>query len=286
MKKTCFTLLAIFAAGLMYAQTTTRKPALSSKILLSNGQKIVVNTIVSVESSLSPGMDVTNNTTSENVLEVKNTTDKNYTISNTLTKLKVNVDMMGQNTSYDSDKKEDQGTDIGKSFADKLNKPSDVIIDNATGIAAAVKKPEEKKDIDEGNPMQGLLQMFGDNGDDAIVSGAFQLIPPGKNVGDTWYDTSTEAKLKILRSYTLKAITDSGAVIQLNATMEGANTVEIQGMQMEVNTSTQTISDLVFDVATGQVRKKTTRATVSGSFQVMGQSVPISAKANTVSTYK
>ncbi len=286
MKKTCFTLLAVFATGLMFAQKSTTKPALSGKILLSKGQKIVVNTILAVESSLSPGMDVSNNTTSENVLEVKNSTDKNYTISNTLTKLKVNIDMLGQNTSYDSDKKEDQGTDIGKSFADKLNKPSDVIIDNATGIAATVNKAEEKKGIDEGNPMQGLLQMFGDNGDDAIVSGAFQLIPLGKNVGDTWYDTSTDAKLKILRSYTLKAITDSGAVIQLNATVEGANTVEIQGMQMEVNTSTQTISEVIVDVASGQVRKKTTRATVSGSFQVMGQSVPISAKANTVSTYK
>ncbi len=286
MKKISFTVLCIFAVGLMHAQTQGNKPASTGKIMLSSGQKIIVVTTLSVESSLSPGMDITNNTVSENILEVKSASDKNYTISNTLTKLKVNMEMMGQPNSYDSEKKEDQNSDIGKTFADKLNKPADVIVDNTTGVASSVKKPEQKKDIDAGDPTQGLLQMFGDNSADAIVSGAFELIPNGKNIGDTWADSTIEKDLKVFRNYTLKEITDTGAVIQLNTTMESVNTMEIQGMQMDMNSNTQSSSEVIVDTATSLVKKRTTQATVTGSFQVMGQSIPITAKASTISTYK
>jgi hypothetical protein len=285
MKKISLTLLPVFTAALLCAQTPVNKPATTGRITLSNGQKIIVKTTLSVESSMGPGMDITNNTTSENILEVKNSTGKNYTISNTLTRLKVNIDMLGQPNSYDSDKKEDQDTDIGKNFADKLNKPADVVIDNITGIAATVKKPGQKKDIDTADPTQGLVQMFGDNGDDAIVSGAFELIPAGKNIGDTWSDSTIEKDLKVFRNYTLKAITDSGAVLGLNTTMESVNTLEIQGMQMDMNSNTQSSSEVITDIATGQVKKKTTQATVTGSVQLMGQSIPVNAKATTISTY-
>src|SRR5436189_2308466 len=98
MKKVIITLLGIFSATLIFSQTGVQSPAGTSKIILSNGQKIIVESTISMEANLGMGMELTSNSTSENTLEVKTSTAKNYTISNTLTKLKVNMNMMGQPT--------------------------------------------------------------------------------------------------------------------------------------------------------------------------------------------
>ena len=103
MKKIIITLSGIFLTCLVFSQTSTVLSP-SAKIKLSNGQKIVVKSIVAIEASLGMGMEITSNSTTENALDVKNSTDKNYTISNTLTKLKVNMNAMGQPTNYDSEK--------------------------------------------------------------------------------------------------------------------------------------------------------------------------------------
>ena len=286
MKNVTLILLGIFATSLLNAQTQINKPVFTKKIALSTGQKIIVENTLSVEASLSPGMDVNNSTTSENLLEVKNSTDKNYTISSSLTKMKVNMSVMGQTTSYDSDKKEDRDSDMGKALGDKLNKSTDIIMD-INGKTSPSTKTEKKKDTEEGNPMQGVLQMLSDNGsDDVAVAGAFELIPQGMGVGDSWSDSSVAKDMKIVRTYILKSITDKEAVILLTAVMEAVNTVEMQGMSMEFNSTTKTTGEIITDIETGQVKKKTTLADINGSFQLMGQSVPISAKANSTSIYK
>jgi hypothetical protein len=40
------------------------------------------------------------------------------------------------------------------------------------------------------------------------------------------------------------------------------------------------------DISTGLVKKRTNVADITGSIQMMGQDMPISAKATTTSTYK
>ena len=287
MKKIASFLPVILVTTLLHAQTQVTKPVVPNKISLTVGQKITVQSSISIESSLAPGMDVTNNSTSENILEVKSSTDKNYTIGSTLTKIKVNMDMMGQATTYDSEKKEDQESEMGKAFAEKLNKPTDVILDINTGKASVEKKIEEKKNPVDGDPMQGLLKIMGDNGgDDAVVTGAFEIVPQGKNTGDNWSDSTVEKNMKVVRTYTLKSVTGKEAVIQLNMVMDAASTLSTQGMEVEFNSTTKTTGEIITDIETGLVKKKTTQADISGSFQLMGQAVPISAKANSTITYK
>lgn len=287
MKNIVFLLPVILLSTLLSAQPQANKFSLPNKISLSIGQKIIVENTISMESSMSPGMDINNSTTSENLLEVKNNTDNNYTLSNSLTKIKVNMSMMGQATTYDSEKKEDQDSEIGKAFARKLNKPTDIILDINTGKAILAKQPEKKKEVEEGNPMQGLLQMLGDNGgDDAIVAGAFELIPQGKSTGDSWIDSTVDKTMKVVRTYTLKSVTDKEAVIGLSVIMDGTNTLEMQGMEIEFSSTTKTTGEIILNIETSLVKKKTSQSEITGSFQMMGQSVPISAKANSSSTYK
>ena len=285
MKKTVITLLCIFTSSLLFAQTGSTKAAIK-KIILPGGQKIIVESNITIEADLSMGMAINSNSTSQNLLEVKSSTDKTYTISNTLTKVKVNMNMMGQPTTYDSEKKDDNNSDIAKSFEDKLNKPVDITIDNVTGVAIKDDKKVKEKSADDENPMNGLLGMFAESTDEAVVSGAFELIPGGKAVGESWLDSTIAKDMKTVRTYTLKSITGNEALIQLDVITTAANKLEVQGMEMEFKSNTKTTGEIVTDITTGQVKKKDTKSDITGSFQLMGQDVPITAKATSASTYK
>jgi len=286
MKKITVTLLGILSTTLIFCQPAVTRPAVTSKIILTNGQKIIVESNITLEANLSMGMELSSNSSSENTLDVKTSTSKNYIISSTLTKVKVNMNMMGQPTSYDSEKKEESSSDIAKTFDEKLNKPVDVTIDNTTGIAVIDDKKEKKADTDEENPMSGLLNMFAESTDDAIVSGAFELIPRGKGIGESWSDSTVEKDQKTIRTYTLKSVTGNEALIQLDAVTTAANKLDVQGMEMEFKSNTKTTGEIVTDITTGQVKKKDTKSDITGSFQLMGQDVPITAKATSTSTYK
>jgi hypothetical protein len=284
MKKLSLVLSGMFIATILFAQTATTNNSLSKKIVLASGQKIIVANTISMETSMS-GMDITNSSSTENTLEVKSVSENNYTLTNTLTKMKVNMDMMGQSTSYDSDKPEDQNSDIGKSLADRLNKPKELVLDNSTGKATATSaKKETKNDADVADPMQGMMQMFGSGGDDGLVNSVFEQIPSGIKSGDSWSDSSVDKSLKMVRHFTLVSITGNEAAIKMTSVIDAVNTMEVQGMQMDMNSTTQSSADIITDITTGIVKKRSTVASISGSFQVMGQSIPLTAKVTSNST--
>jgi hypothetical protein len=279
MKKIYIPFVCLLITGSTFAQ--------SAKIKLANSQKIVVESTTDVQASLAMGMEVTSNSVSKNDLEVKNSTEKGYTISSTLTKLKVNMNMMGQPNNYDSENKEGNNAEIAKIFDDKLNKPIDVVIDNTTGAPLPGKKNEKKNASEENaNPADDLLAMFSDNSDDAIVSGAFEIIPKGKLAGDSWADTTRAKDMKIIRTYTLKSVTGNEAVIQMDMVSNAVNKLNFQEMEFEVKSETKTKGEIITDINTGLVSKRTTVADITGSIQMMGQDMPITAKATTTSTYK
>lgn len=286
MKKAVIALLSIFATTLSLAQPGLTKPASAGKIVIAPGQKITVASSISVEADLSMGMQLNSTSTSENLLEAKSSTDKTYTISNTLTKVKVNMNMMGQPTNYDSEKKEGNNPDVAKAFDDKLNKPVDITIDNITGAVVKDDKNVKEKTGDDENTLNGLLDMFAENSDDAVVSGAFELIPQGKNIGDSWVDSTVSKDMKAVRTYTLKSITGNEALIQLDVITTATNKLDVQGMEMEFKSNTKTTGEIVTDISTGQVKKKDTKSDITGSFQLMGQDVPITAKSSSTTTYK
>jgi hypothetical protein len=233
------------------------------------------------------GMELTTSSTTENSLEVKKSTGDNYTVSNMLTKMKVNMNMMGQSNSYNSDKKEGNNEEMAKIFDEKMNKSVDVVIDNKTGAAALGKKKEKKTDdADDANPAADLMKMFADNSDEAMVAGAFEVVPKGKSVGDSWADTTTEKDMKMITTYTLKSISGNEAFIQSNIISTGKSKLNFQEMEFEVKTETKTIGEIVADISTGLVKKRTNVADITGSIQMMGQEMPISAKATNTSIYK
>ena len=278
MKRIYTVFIGLLITGIAFSQPL--------KIKLANGQKIVVESTTEIEASLTMGMELKSNSITINTLGVKNSTDKNYTISNTLTKLKVNMNMMGQANDYDSENKEGNNADMAKIFDERLNKPVDIDIDNTTGVAIMDKKKIAKKDADESNPADDLMKIFSDNSDDAIVSGAFEMIPSGKSIGDSWSDTTVAKDMKVLRTYTLKSITGNEAVIKSDIISTAVNKLNFQEMEFDIKSETKTIGEIITDISTGLVKKRTSIADINGSIQMMGQDMPISAKATSTNIYK
>lgn len=280
MKKIYLALVTISIAVVSYAQPGT------AKLKLSNGQKIVVESTTHIEASFGMGMELNSNSTAVNSLQVKNITDKNSTVSNTLTRLKVDMNMMGQPNNYDSENKEGNNSDVAKIFDERLNKTVDVEIDNNTGLAVEQKKIVKAKDSEGANPAEDLLKMFSNTSDDAMVSGAFEIMPGGKSIGDKWSDTTVAKDMKIIRTYTFKSLTGNEAVIQLDVATKAVNMLNFQEMEFEIKSDTKTVGEIITDISSGLVKKRTSNSDITGSLQMMGQDMPISAKSTSTLVYK
>ena len=286
MKRIYTLLVCLVISGSIFAQpSATGSRTEGFKIKLSNGQKIVIESSTDIQATLTMGMELTSNSATVNSLEVKNSTTNNYTISNALTKMKVNMNMMGQSNTYNSDNKEGNNEDMAKIFDEKMNKQVDVLLDNKTGATTTEKKKDKKADDADADPTAGLLKMFADNSDEAIVAAAFEIVPTGKSVGDSWADSTIDKDTKMVRTYILKSITGNEAVIQSVIVATGKNKLNFQEMEFEVMSETKTNGEIVMDISTGLVKKRTNVADITGSIQMMGQDMPISAKATTTSIY-
>ena len=128
--------------------------------------------------------------------------------------------------------------------------------------------------------------MVSQSTDDAVVASAFELIPAGKKVGDSWADSSSDKDMKAVRTYTLKAINGNEATIGLTAVTTASNKLNFQDMEMELKSNTKTTGDIITDIKTGQVKKRSSKSEISGTVQMMGQDVPVSVTATTESTYQ
>jgi len=286
MKRIYTLLVCLVISGSIFAQPSANGSRTEGfKIKLSNGQKIVIESSTDIQATLTMGMELTSNSATVNSLEVKNSTTNNYTISNALTKMKVNMNMMGQSNTYNSDNKEGNNEDMAKIFDEKMNKQVDVLLDNKTGATTTEKKKDKKADDADADPTAGLLKMFADNSDEAIVAAAFEIVPTGKSVGDSWADSTIDKDTKMVRTYILKSITGNEAVIQSVIVATGKNKLNFQEMEFEVKSETKTNGEIVMDISTGLVKKRTNVADITGSIQMMGQDMPISAKATTTSIY-
>ncbi len=270
--------LAFFISTGVYAQ----------KIALSKGQEITITTNGTQDIDMSGmGMQMKNITSSTSLLKVMDSNKENIKTSYTLTKVTLSMDMMGQQASFDSEKPEDKDSEMWKAISGKIGKDINVIINKNTRKAIlenTEKDSTEKKE--DANPLEGLIGSFGSVTEEATVETVFFIIPNEKKVGESWIDSSSNNKMKEIKTYTLKSIVAGIANIGFFSTMEGSNSMETQGMQMDIALSAKTEGEIIVDTKTYLVKKRSSVMDITGSIDVMGQSVPIISKAIVNIDYK
>lgn len=260
----------------------------AQQVKLNKGQKIIITSTVSQDIDMGVGQ-MKNSTSSTSSLEVKNTDAANFDVVYKLEKIKLSVDGMGQQQSYDSEKPEDKDSELGKSIADKLGQEVKLKLNKSTGKAVAEKNnaaDEQKEDAD--NPLGGLAEMFGaSETESAVAESAVFVIPAGKKVGDSWSDSvNVKESMKGIKNYTIKSINGDEATVSLFSKLEGTNKVELQGMELDINLSAKTEGELLVNTKTSLLKKSSRVADITGTMDVMGQSMPLTSKMTEITEYK
>ena len=251
----------------------------AQELKLTTGQKITNVSRSEMDMDMGMGGQMKMKSTTSNVIHITGGDDKNFKATNTITKMTMSQEGMGQSTEFDSDKKSDLDSEIGKAMAKELNKAVDITVNKKSGKAAEA-NPEKETESDN-DPMSGMMGGMGEKSAAGIATAAFFIIPTGKKPGDKWTESFSEAGMKGLRNYELKSIDKDEATIEIKSTSKGIITKEVQGMQMEMNMNSKSESTLRTNINTGIVKKNSTSATMEGTMDIMGQSMPINMKMTT-----
>jgi len=255
----------------------------SGKLSLSKGQKFQVNNdIKSVVSQEMAGqsIEITIDANMIHQLEVKDKKDKSYVISSTLTKLTTNGNAMGQTISFDSDKKEDLETETGKAMKGQLNVPNDVELSDEAKVINAAKKEETPANGGQLMDMINNVTGGGASGGNG-ANAAFEVMPAGKKVGDSWSDSTITDEIKTYRTYTIKDVKGNDATVSITGNQVTKKKVEQQGMEINVNMDGKISGEGIVDISTGILKERTTLMEGTGTAEMMGQSIPVTTKITT-----
>ncbi|MEO7046585.1 MAG: DUF6263 family protein [Ferruginibacter sp.] len=272
--------------GLFLLAAFTYLHSSAQSVEFKKGQQILITTTASQSTDLM-GMGMKNSSTSINKVIVKEVTDKNYTLENTLTKLVVNSENPMQPINFDSDKEQDRSSEVGKAIGSSLDKPEIFFVNKKSSeITSDNKNMADSIAGGDKNDMMSMMGgMFG-NAESATVSNTFFLIPAGKKTGDSWSDSSTIEKIKSVNKYTIESTEKNIVTIAVNGTMNGKTTMDMQGNQFDIDMSTTTTGKIILDKSTSLVKSRTTNATINSTVQAMGQSLPVDGTATSTTTYE
>jgi hypothetical protein len=247
----------------------------AQSIKLENGKIIKITTnVVSTSESPMGGGESTNTITTTNTIKVSAVEDKAYKAINTVIRMVMDGEMMGQSMKFDSDKKEDMDGQIGQMLGSSVNKPSEITIDKVDGKVTEVATAEKK---------QSMMGAMG--GESSSAEAAFFIIPTGKKVGDKWTVNADNEGIKSVKNYELQSLKDNIATLLITSTNKGTTTKEANGMSMEMTIDTKSTGKMMVDTNTGLVKQVTMDDETSGSMEVMGQSMPLNRKSKTTVTF-
>jgi hypothetical protein len=220
-----------------------------------------------------------------NTVEVKDIKDNNYTLTNTYTKILANMNAMGQDMNFDSDKKEDMDGEMGKGLKDLIGKPKNVVIDKNGKI---VVNKTDTTTASSGGMMAVMMKQLTGNAEETGfgLSEAFRIIPSKAFAGTSWMDSSSMDGVKKSTKYTIKEIKGTDAIVSVAGILDVDSQTEMQGMPISNKSNGKINGEEIVDLKTGLIKQKNTTVESSGKLEAMGQEIPTTTKVTAVSTMK
>jgi len=192
---------------------------------------------------------------------------------------------MGQEKTFDSEKKEDMDGEAGMMFKDKINVPKDVVISNQGKIIASAADTSKSGDKQDGSSMDAIMDMMG-GGKDVVSTSMFLVIPAGKKAGDTWQDSTSEEGVKVKRTFTLNSIAKKEASVTIDGVIDINKTMQVQGMDMNTVMTSKIKSEVLVDLISNIQKENKSTTDLTGTIDIMGQSAPITSKATSLTTVR
>lgn len=274
---------SLAAAGLL---VTTLASAQTQKLTLKKAAKYeAVSEMTSNTSAEAMGqtMEMTVATKNTTQYEVTDVRGGEFDLAKTLTKTAVNFSMMGQEKSYDSEKK-DNDAEMAETIGANIGKPSQLTI-NEKGELLKSSAPKESAEM---NMMAGMMVS-------ASVSEADELLTPATlnrelKPGLQWQDSSGVKKekmsMKITGVYTVNSIENGQALITFNGMQQITTTMEQMGMEMTATGNNKVTKNISIDLATGLTVQQKTTIALNISTEVAGMSIPATGTATMTTVVK
>jgi hypothetical protein len=260
----------------------------TGKIVVKPGQHFKVESIsdgtIAVE-MMAQSMEIKVGNTTKITADIKDAANNNYTITQTLTNIKSSFSGMGQEKTFDSEKKEDMDGEAGMMFKDKINVPKDVVISNQGKIIASAADTSKSGDKQDGSSMDAIMDMMG-GGKDVVSTSMFLVIPAGKKAGDTWQDSTSEEGVKVKRTFTLNSIAKKEASVTIDGVIDINKTMQVQGMDMNTVMTSKIKSEVLVDLISNIQKENKSTTDLTGTIDIMGQSAPITSKATSLTTVR
>lgn len=277
----------IICNTILFCCTTALFAQNNGSLNLSKGQKYMVeNKVVTTSTSEAQGQSIESSADVTTTYKIDVTDAKdNYKMTNVMSGMKMNMTTMGQNVTFDSEKKEDMDGNIGASLKNYLNQPNNVVMDKSGNIIAATKKDTAAKSEATSAAEMMMQQM----GSDPAKQGygakmAFMVLPKNAKVGTSWTDSVTENGITRVSNYSVKEISGKSATVAVSGTESRDSKMEMQGMEVNTKTKGKFSGEEVVDMTTGVILKNNSTADAAGNIYVMGQEIPTTIKATSVTT--
>ncbi len=241
---------------------------------LSSLKGKVISSSAHVTADMDMGMGTMNTINDANFeMQIIGEDAEAYKVSYTMKKMKMKIEGMGQDMSYDSEKPEDANSQIGESMKDMINKADTIRISKKTLRKIKTDGVEKPKSMAMGAGMQS-----------SSPEGMFLLIPADIEVGKKWETETKEDGITTKNTYTLVSKNSGTAIVNVKTIAQGTTEQEAMGQTMNVTLDQTINSVLEVEIATGLVQKNTMQGDMNNTMDMMGQEMKMSTKINSTTT--
>jgi len=276
-------LLVVVAMGISTATFAQKNKSIN----LKKGQKYLLENKISTKSSTEmqgQAMESAADVNSTYNIEVKDIVSNNYSLSNTVTTVKMNMTQMGQEMNFDSEKKEDLDGPIGSSLKDYINHPKNIVIDKSGNVIPEKNNGKTDSVTDAANMITKQLGNFDATGYGAEM--AFEALPEKIKAGNTWTSKVDNEGISKTTNYSVTAINGNIATVATSGTIASDTKMDMQGMEITTKTTGKFSGEEKVDIKTGVIQSNTTTTDASGIVGVMGQELPTSSTITSTTTVK
>lgn len=280
MRKQFYTLIFLFGSAIAVAQNPTA-------LNLKEGQEIKVTTAMEQNTDMAMGMEMKINTTTTAQMKVEKVTEKYILLSNKITHITTDLDAMGQTQSFDSNKKEDLESTDGEAMKELLGDEKYYSMDRITGTFIAVDKEGNVLPEDKEGEAESMMQMGGIGLKDASKMKSFiSLLPANVKPGYTWTDSTEANGIRNITTNTVTKIENGIAYLDLKGITSGTTSMEMQGTGMDIIVNGTFTGTSEVNTKTNLTKTQSITTDISSSVDMMGQTMNMTSKGVTRTTYE
>lgn len=270
--------MQFFKTGLLAFTLSCTTFIMAQPITLSvkSGQKYKVENTTKMNTSaeaMGQTMETIMNSNNTTVYEIKNVSAAALELSATITTIVVNGSTMGQEMSFDSEKKDNSGP-MADVLTPMFNKSKSYTMDNKGTIV----KQDETEEAEGQAAMMGISNVNYTNTDLFLPALVGKSLKPGDSFDDTGSLKKEKYSTRDSGTYKVTSIENGIASIVYTGIQTIVAIGEQMGMEVTTNSNNIVKSEYQVDVNTGIVLSKATVIESSVSVDIAGMTIPATGK--------